>query len=76
MPCRPSDLITSPVRKMERGYTKNGQGALGRQIRGAWDLTLANAWGVLAMEKFPIDLNRFQSPYDPGDSVKADATVD
>ena len=28
------------------------QGALGRQIRGAWDLTLANAWGVLAMEKF------------------------
>jgi uncharacterized protein YfaS (alpha-2-macroglobulin family) len=28
------------------------QGALGRQIRGAWDLTIANAWGVLAMEKF------------------------
>jgi uncharacterized protein YfaS (alpha-2-macroglobulin family) len=28
------------------------QGALARQIKGAWDLTLANAWGVLAMEKF------------------------
>ncbi len=28
------------------------QGALARQIRGRWDLTLANAWGVLAMEKF------------------------
>jgi uncharacterized protein YfaS (alpha-2-macroglobulin family) len=28
------------------------QGALGRQKRGRWDLTLANAWGVLAMEKF------------------------
>lgn len=28
------------------------QGALGRQIKGRWDLTLANAWGVLAMEKF------------------------
>ena len=28
------------------------QGALARQTRGAWDLTLANAWGVLAMEKF------------------------
>ena len=28
------------------------QGALARQKRGAWDLTLANAWGVLAMEKF------------------------
>ena len=28
------------------------QGALGRQKRGHWDLTVANAWGVLAMEKF------------------------
>ncbi|HEY2933555.1 MAG TPA: MG2 domain-containing protein [Acidobacteriota bacterium] len=28
------------------------RGALGRQRRGAWDLTVANAWGVLAMEKF------------------------
>ncbi|OGP73978.1 MAG: hypothetical protein A2V86_07990 [Deltaproteobacteria bacterium RBG_16_49_23] len=28
------------------------QGALARQRRGRWDLTLANAWGVLAMEKF------------------------
>lgn len=28
------------------------QGALARQIKGAWDLTLANAWGMLAMEKF------------------------
>ncbi|OGP82309.1 MAG: alpha-2-macroglobulin [Deltaproteobacteria bacterium RBG_16_54_11] len=27
-------------------------GALARQRRGAWDLTLANAWGVLAIEKF------------------------
>jgi len=29
-----------------------GSGALGRQKKGRWDLTLANAWGVLAMEKF------------------------
>ncbi len=28
------------------------RGGLGRQIRGYWDTTLANAWGVLAMEKF------------------------
>ncbi len=28
------------------------QGALARQRRGRWDLTIANAWGVLAMEKF------------------------
>ena len=27
-------------------------GALARQRKGAWDLTLANAWGVLAVEKF------------------------
>jgi hypothetical protein len=28
------------------------RGSLGRQHRGHWDTTLANAWGVLAMEKF------------------------
>lgn len=28
------------------------RGALGRQKRGAWDLTVSNAWGVLALEKF------------------------
>lgn len=27
-------------------------GALARQKRGAWDITTANAWGVLAMRKF------------------------
>ena len=29
-----------------------GRGALGRQKQGRWDTTVANAWGVLAMEKF------------------------
>jgi uncharacterized protein YfaS (alpha-2-macroglobulin family) len=28
------------------------RGALQRQQRGAWDLTTANAWGVLAVERF------------------------
>jgi len=28
------------------------QGAVGRQQRGHWNTTVANAWGVLAMEKF------------------------
>lgn len=28
------------------------RGALGRQHKGAWDTTVANAWGMLAMEKF------------------------
>jgi alpha-2-macroglobulin len=27
-------------------------GALARQYKGKWDLTLANAWGVLALDKF------------------------
>ncbi len=28
------------------------RGALGRQQRGHWDTTVANAWGVIALEKF------------------------
>jgi uncharacterized protein YfaS (alpha-2-macroglobulin family) len=28
------------------------RGALGRQHHGAWNTTIANAWGILAMEKF------------------------
>jgi uncharacterized protein YfaS (alpha-2-macroglobulin family) len=28
------------------------RGAIGRQYHGAWNTTIANAWGVLAMEKF------------------------
>lgn len=28
------------------------RGALGRQLEGHWNTTVANAWGVLAMEKF------------------------
>lgn len=34
------------------------RGALGRQHRGYWLLTTANAWGVLAMEKFS---NKFEA---------------
>jgi hypothetical protein len=30
------------------------RGAIGRQRRGAWDLTIANAWGILAIEKFSL----------------------
>ena len=28
------------------------RGAIGRQYHGAWNTTIANAWGVMAMEKF------------------------
>src|SRR5438046_6225340 len=33
-------------------------GALGRQLRGRWDTTVANAGGVLAMEKFSMGFER------------------
>ncbi len=34
------------------------RGALSRQRKGSWDLTLANAWGVLAVEKFASEFER------------------
>ena len=32
------------------------RGALSRQYKGAWNLTTANAWGVLALEKFSKEI--------------------
>lgn len=37
---------------------KLARGALGRQQQGRWNMTTANAWGILAMEKFSA---RFES---------------
>jgi uncharacterized protein YfaS (alpha-2-macroglobulin family) len=34
------------------------RGALARQRRGAWDLTVANAWGALAVERFARDYEK------------------
>jgi uncharacterized protein YfaS (alpha-2-macroglobulin family) len=34
------------------------RGSLGRQQRGRWNTTVANAWGVLAMEKFAAQFER------------------
>lgn len=45
-------LTMKDAEKWKEDMPRLVQGALSRQIRGAWDLTLANAWGVLAMEKF------------------------
>jgi uncharacterized protein YfaS (alpha-2-macroglobulin family) len=42
------------------------RGALGRQHHGRWDTTLANAWGVLAMEKFSA---KFESTKVEGKTV-------
>jgi len=45
-------LTLLPLKSWEEDMARVVRGALGRQKRGRWDLTLANAWGVLAMEKF------------------------
>jgi uncharacterized protein YfaS (alpha-2-macroglobulin family) len=34
------------------------RGSLGRQQRGHWNTTVANAWGVLALEKFSAELEK------------------
>ena len=40
------------LRQVDAGCPRMVRGALSRQYQGHWDLTTANAWGVLAMEKF------------------------
>jgi uncharacterized protein YfaS (alpha-2-macroglobulin family) len=45
-------LALLPLEKWKEDMPRLVQGALARQRKGRWDLTLANAWGVLAMEKF------------------------
>jgi hypothetical protein len=45
-------LSVLPLEGWKEDIPRMVQGALGRQRKGHWDLTLANAWGVLAMEKF------------------------
>jgi hypothetical protein len=37
---------------MEGRYRPPARGALGRQQKGRWGTTVANAWGVLAIDKF------------------------
>jgi hypothetical protein len=43
-------VLDDPAWKADMG--RLARGTLGRQIHGHWRTTLANAWGVLAMEKF------------------------
>ena len=43
-------MLDNPAWQADMG--RLARGALGRQQRGHWNTTLANAWGVLAMEKF------------------------
>ena len=43
-------MLDNPGWRADMG--RLARGALGRQQRGRWNTTLANAWGVLAMKKF------------------------
>jgi len=43
-------LLNDP--KWEPDVARLVRGSLGRQLRGHWSTTVANAWGVLAMKKF------------------------
>lgn len=43
-------LFNNP--KWEPDVARLVRGSLGRQLRGHWSTTVANAWGVLAMKKF------------------------
>jgi hypothetical protein len=45
-------IALMPDADWKQDMPRLAQGALARLKRGHWDLTLANAWGVLAMEKF------------------------
>jgi uncharacterized protein YfaS (alpha-2-macroglobulin family) len=47
-----SILTLLPLEQWRPDMPRLLRGALGRQRRGSWDLTTANAWGVLAVEKF------------------------
>ena len=44
------ELFDDP--KWEPDVARLVRGSLGRQLRGHWSTTVANAWGVLAMKKF------------------------
>jgi len=43
-------MLDNPAWQADMG--RLARGALGRQRRGHWDTTVANAWGVLALDKF------------------------
>jgi hypothetical protein len=45
-------LQVLPLNQWREDVPRLVRGALGRQKDGVWDLTVANAWGTLAVEKF------------------------
>ncbi|HEU4851855.1 MAG TPA: MG2 domain-containing protein [Telluria sp.] len=63
-------VMDEPSWKQDMG--RLARGALGRQLKGHWDTTVANAWGVLAMEKFS---EAFESEPVTGGSAASLASV-
>ena len=45
-------LSVMDLEKWREDMARLARGSLGRQQRGRWNTTVANAWGVLAMDKF------------------------
>ena len=45
-------LSVMDLEKWHEDVARLARGSLGRQQRGRWNTTVANAWGVLAMDKF------------------------
>ena len=57
-------LSLMPLPAWQEDMPRLVRGVLARQQNGHWNTTIANAWGVLAMEKFS---SRFEA--DPGDGL-------
>ncbi len=57
MICPDTNAVRAVLHLLEAGQWRDDlprllRGALGRQLRGRWDCTVSNAWGVLAVTKF------------------------
>jgi len=50
--CEPRPADTARTIRLGAGHAETGARRAGRQQRGHWNTTVANAWGVLAMKKF------------------------
>ncbi|MCZ7565137.1 MAG: hypothetical protein M5U08_16285 [Burkholderiales bacterium] len=59
-------LVDAPAWRED--LPRMARGALGRRVRGHWSTTTANAWGVLAMEKFA---ERFEATPVAGATIAA-----
>ena len=63
-------LSLLPSERWKEDHAKDRSGSIGPTDQGKWDLTLANAWGMMAMEKFSKALKPSLSLVHPSHSVK------